>query len=61
MLNIDTDCEAKTASNQCMNFVSKEGAKRKEYPVSTLQSGQKCTVSVDATAALGRVLFTSAV
>lgn len=30
-------------------------------PVSTLQAGQKCTVSIDAKAALGRVIFTSAV
>ena len=29
-------------------------------PVSTLQAGQKCTVQVDATAALGRVRFDNA-
>merc|ERR1712166_32717 len=61
MLDIDVDCEAKEAIGQCVNFVPTPGFEKKEMAVSTLQAGQKCTVSVDANQALGRVIFTSAV
>ena len=61
MLNIDEDCEAEESIGQCKNFTATENYEEKTEPIATLQAGQKCTVTIDATLALGRVRFASAV
>ena len=60
MLNIDTDCEAQVVIGACMPFVSVEGYSR-EVRQSNLPAGGQCTISIDATQAMGRIQFDKAV
>ena len=61
MVDIDKDCEAPEAKNTCPNFVSTPA----EYGKNTtkknnliLYEGNKCTMTIDATQAVARVLIT---
>ena len=60
MLNIDVDCEAQNVIGACMPFVSVEGYSS-ETRQSNLPAGGQCTISIDATQAMGRVQFDKAV
>uniref|UniRef100_A0A7S3IDL5 Uncharacterized protein n=1 Tax=Strombidium inclinatum TaxID=197538 RepID=A0A7S3IDL5_9SPIT len=60
-LDIDSDCEAEEDRTACQDFISTENffgvETRKKV---TLKDNAKCTIMVDATAAVGRVTFDSA-
>ena len=60
MLDIDADCQARQVIGACMPFVSVEGYV-KNTKQSNLPQGGQCTLTVDATQALGRVQFNKAV
>ena len=58
MIDIDSDCAADEAVGACQDFTSEE-AYYGTYFNSTrfLKAGQKCTISIDASAAVARVIF----
>ena len=59
MIDIDADCGATPAEGVCKSFVSSPDkyGKAAQNSTDTLTAGSKCTVSIDATAALARVIF----
>ena len=58
MIDIDADCGATEDTGVCKSFVSsKDKFGKYENSTDTLMAGSKCTVSIDATAALARVIF----
>ena len=40
---------------KCINFVSSKNAAKEEYQGITLKPGQKCSIQVDSSEAMGRV------
>ena len=59
LLDIDEDCEADEAIGVCKTFVATEGVEKRSYPTATLQAGQKCTITIDASQSLARLHLTS--
>ena len=56
-LDIDNDCESEDDPGSCQNFVSSKEFKGEWFNVTeTIPSNSKCTISLDATAAVGRVI-----
>ena len=59
-VDVDNDCEAQDVVGACMPFVTSEGIDSSTRQVSLPEGGQ-CSVTVDATDAMGRITFQKAV